>query len=90
MSNLELLEIDYHRNGSYCEGFFVARFKENDRIMLVTMFKWNEDDRLVSVLDVTVAAETIKFGKNSWRGDRYSFAMIEAIEDFYAKNGWDR
>ena len=64
--------------------------KEKRRNFIATIFFEYDDDGQrklglnprVAVIDPALASKgNIKFGENSWRGDCYSYALAEAIEE---------
>ena len=90
-TDVEVLEIAYHRNGVGGYPFHVVSFrdKEMDRVFLATIFFEHDDEGnetlgfnpRVAIIDPKLAAKgIIGFGENSWRGDTYAYALAEAIK----------
>mgnify|MGYP003134559306 FL=1 len=90
--DLDIKDISYHRNGVGGYPFYVIYFydKEKQRNFIATIFFEYDDDGQrklgfnprVAVIDPALASKgNIKFGENSWRGDCYSYALAEAIEE---------
>ena len=85
----KVLSVAYHRNGVGGNGFYVVLFKEgrgkkaSRKVGVVFCERGN-----VAVFDVDLlAAENIKFGENSWRGDDYEPELRQAVYDYSAANG---
>lgn len=74
-SKLQIIDADYHRNGVAGIGFHVALVDDpNDGdVKLVIMFP-GEGNTAVLSLD-KLQSEDIKFGSNSYRGDKYDEAL---------------
>jgi hypothetical protein len=81
---LELVKLDYHRNGICGQGFWVAIANETDEDgekSQKLIIRFPDVDKEVgavvcSVLDLGLLNKRIiEFGRNSWRGDHYSDAM---------------
>lgn len=72
---LEIIDADFHRNGTAGIGFHVALVDDpNDSdVKLVIMFP-GEGHTAVLSLD-KLLTEDIKFGSNSYRGDKYDEAL---------------
>ena len=90
-TDIEVLEIAYHRNGVGGYPFHVVSFrnKEMDRVFLATVFFEHDDEGnetlgfnpRIAIIDPELAAKgIIAFGENSWRGDTYAYALAEAIK----------
>jgi len=92
---LNIISIDYHRNGICGCPFTVAIFDEPDadgnaRRMLAVVFDSDKgtgrggDDGRCAVFQVDkLTSGDIAFGSNSWRGDRYeNIIRKEAIKAF--------
>lgn len=83
----KLIQLAHHRNGIYGRPFDVAIITEPNpdkpkkmRKMLVVYFPG--DDIACAAFDLEkLAAEDIKFGSNSWRGDHYSEDMRTLNEE---------
>ena len=91
-TDVEVLEIAYHRNGVGGYPFHVVSFrdKEMDRVFLATIFFEHDDEGnaklglnpRVAIIDPKLAVKgIIGFGENSWRGDTYAYALAEAIKE---------
>ena len=75
LTNLQIVNADYHRNGVGGLPFKVALVDDpNDGdTKLVIMF---EAEGHTAVLSLNkLMEEDISFGTNSWRGDQYEFAL---------------
>lgn len=72
--------VEYHRNGVCGEPFNVITFtSQDDNAMIATIF---ESPGHVAVLSLGLLAEgNIRFGSNSWRGDRYEDELRTAIKE---------
>jgi hypothetical protein len=94
--DIEIKELDYHRNGISGEGFFACRFvapgDNGPQNMFAVVFPpenedWEVyergewDNPRVAVFDEDVLP-TISFGFNSWRGDHYAPALYSAIKQW--------
>lgn len=82
MKNVKrIIQVAYHRNGVSGEGFHAVRF-EADEVkgeMVAIVFK---EPYHCAVLNVEMLSDPecgVKFGANSWRGDRYERELREAI-----------
>lgn len=80
LSNLQIVDADYHRNGVAGMPFKVALVDDpNDGdTKLVIMFE-AEGHTAVLSLDKLIESEDISFGSNSYRGDRYEEALREEL-----------
>lgn len=69
---LELVKIDYHRNGVSGNPFYVALFKQDGELMVGVQFVG--EPMSTAVLSVHQLTEkNIEFANgNSWRGDVYA------------------
>lgn len=77
---INLKDAAYHRNGISGEGFNVALFKHNKRLMVAVLF---EEKGKCAVLDVgLLAEENIRFGENSWRGDDFEDDLRPLLDPF--------
>ena len=92
---IEILEVEYHRNGIGGEPFYAVAFKDHDpdRTFVATVFGGGDDGDVfadrdeagrfvsprVAVLEVA-KLPSVTFGENSWRGDHYANALFAAIE----------
>jgi hypothetical protein len=93
---MQILEIASHRNGIGGEPFYAVRFREKrgGPVMLGVVFggEWGEDDRFptfkagepirVAVFDAAMAAVTVAFTVNSWRGDVFADDLYAAITEW--------
>jgi len=91
--NIEVTAIDYHRNGVSGRGFHVVLFTEviegKPRTFLGIVPGRPEPGECF-VLDADMVGEhNIAFGENSWRGDHYEEALIEAIKA-HQRAEWER
>lgn len=91
-----VLEVAYHRNGISGQPFYVAlvqeRFEEDPediRRKVIVMMDSGDDctawisNFAIAVLDVDMTwNNTVTFGENSWRGDRYRNFMLECIRQY--------
>ena len=78
--NLQIITIEYHRNGICGAPFHVVLFHEAESRKVGILF-----DRAYhcAVLDVIRLHEgEITFGSNSWRGDQYEPDLRKAVAEF--------
>jgi hypothetical protein len=86
---LEITQMDYHRNGICGVGFYTVLFKDHTekQDMIATVFpSCFEQGRDLScaVYDLRKLSEgDIQFGSNSWRGDRYFYALKPLMEKWW-------
>ncbi len=78
---MEVLEVAWHRNGCSGESFYAVRFADGPARLLALVF---EQPGRVVVIDPILAANTVAFGENSWRGDVYEAQLRKAITQFEA------
>lgn len=75
-NRLQILDLDFHRNGVAGRPFKVALVDDANEgdVKLVIMF---EEEGYTAVLSVDKLHEDedISFGTNSWRGDEYEAAL---------------
>lgn len=86
---IEVLQVEYHRNGVGGEPFYAVRFRDVDQRgeFLASVF---EDLGYVAVINLTLVGEHgVAFGLNSWRGDRYEPMLRLAIKDYEIKRDKD-
>ncbi len=77
----KIIAIAYHRNGVGGAPFHVVLFEDADASRKVGVL-FDEEDHC-AVLDVgKVAGGDIRFGSNSWRGDRYEASLRRAVEEW--------
>lgn len=73
---LQIIDLDFHRNGVAGQPFKVALVDDANEgdVKLVIMF---EEEGYTAVLSVDKLHEDedISFGTNSWRGDEYEVAL---------------
>jgi hypothetical protein len=73
---LQIIDLDFHRNGVAGKPFKVALVDDANEgdVKLVIMF---EEEGYTAVLSVDKLHEDedISFGSNSWRGDEYETAL---------------
>ena len=76
LKNLQITDMDFHRNGVAGMPFQVALVDDpNDGdTKLVIMFE-QEGHTAVLSLDQLIQNEDIAFGSNSYRGDRYEAVL---------------
>jgi tRNA/tmRNA/rRNA uracil-C5-methylase (TrmA/RlmC/RlmD family) len=74
--NLQIVDMDHHRNGVGGMPFKVALVDDPTQgdTKLVIMFE-AEGHTAVLSLDKLIQNEDISFGSNSWRGDQYEAAL---------------
>jgi hypothetical protein len=87
---IKVEEVAYHRNGMTGAPFYVVRFEDaREGPMLGIVFAEYDNEgnpRLTSEPRVAVLQRDlldegqIGFGINSWRGDNYAQALIQAIQ----------
>ena len=81
---LQIIAIDYHRNGIGGAPFNVLLFHDGESQKVGIVF---ERPGYCAVLDVQkLAGGDIAFGLNSWRGDRFEPDLRKAINEYNAKN----
>lgn len=75
-SRLQIIDLDFHRNGIAGKPFKVALVDDANvgDVKLVVMFE-EEGYTAVLSLDKLHEDEDISFGSNSWRGDEYEVAL---------------
>lgn len=74
---LELINIDYHRNGIAGAPFHVVLFHDGESRKVGILF---EHEARCAVLDVAkLHAGDIAFGSNSWRGDYFEPDLRRAV-----------
>ena len=77
---INILKVDYHRNGVAGNGFYVVLFKYEKTQKVGIVF---EEKGNVAVLDVGLLNEgVIESGENSWRGDDFEPALRIACDSF--------
>ena len=77
---INVLKVDYHRNGVAGNGFHVVLFKHDKTLKVGIVFP---EQGNVAVLDVGLLHEgTIESGENSWRGDDFEPALRVACDAF--------
>ena len=82
---LKIIAIAHHRNGVAGAPFDVALFKERGREGSLKVGILFDEPAHCAILDIAkLAAGDIKFGSNSWRGDKYEAPLRQAIN---ARNG---
>lgn len=76
LENLQIVDMDHHRNGVAGMPFQVALVDDPTEgdTKLVIMFE-QEGHTAVLSLDKLIQNEDIGFGSNSWRGDQYEAAL---------------
>lgn len=76
---MKILEIAYHRNGISGEPFWAARIDDGSSIKFAVLFEPTSGKECrCAVLDPSI--QSVAFGVNSWRGDHYAQAMLDAIK----------
>jgi hypothetical protein len=80
LTNLQIVNADYHRNGGAGMPFKVALVDDPNEgdTKLVIMFE-AEGHTAVLSLDKLLESEDISFGSNSFRGDRYEEALRDEL-----------
>jgi hypothetical protein len=88
---IHVQEIAYHRNGVCGEGFFVVTFFDNKEWRFVaTLFPTYQEiggketylpSGRCAVLCLDLLP-SVTFGTNSWRGDHYESALLDAINQW--------
>lgn len=80
--NYTVTDVQWHRNGVSGVGFYVGFVDDPENGKMVVVRFPGRDIR-TAVLNVQMLAEgSVKFGHNSWRGDHYDSAMLEAIRKY--------
>lgn len=90
---LQIEQVEYHRNGIGGESFFAVLFRDADEggtRKLAISFRDDPKDEYgwsaprVAVIDLErIAEHGVTFGPNSWRGDRYAGEIRKAIAAKY-------
>ena len=82
LKNLQIIDMDYHRNGVGGSPFKVALVDDPTEgdTKLVIMFE-AEGHTAVLSLDQLIQNENITFGSNSFRGDRYEDVLRHLMWD---------
>lgn len=80
--NLQIIDMDFHRNGVAGMPFHVALVDDATEgdTKLVIMFE-EEGHTAVFSLDKLIQNEDISFGSNSWRGDQYEHELRPLMWD---------
>ena len=87
ITNIEIVEVAYHRNGVCGVGFHVVRFDADmngtRHRMLATRFDPESDiNPRIAVLDIDILQQKgVGFITNSWRGDYFASIVEDAIKD---------
>ena len=82
---LNIIAIDYHRNGICGAPFHVVLFHDEHSRKVGILF---EPDGYCAVFNVDwLHAGDIAFGSNSWRGDRFEPSLRKAVADYQRSNG---
>ena len=87
MTKLKINNIQYHINGICGEPFHVINFNEGRSNMTAVVFSKYDGEKYISYDNPKIAVfntrllgkRNINFGENSFRGDRYSEVLINAI-----------
>lgn len=84
---MEIIEIDFHRNGVSGESFYAVLFKykanKGEETFLASVF---EESGYCSVISLDrIEKYGIRFGNNSWRGDHFETDLRKAIEEYRKK-----
>ena len=86
---ITITEFTYHRNGVCGEGFHIARFTDDlgdeGTGEFVGVIFDGPGQVAVFRTDEVFHEHGVKFGINSWRGDRYEPALREAVADYDAR-----
>lgn len=78
--NLQIINIDYHRNGICGAPFHVVLFHEAASRKVGIVF---DREAHCAVLDVDLLHRgDIAFASNSWRGDRFEPALRKSIAEY--------
>lgn len=83
--NLTIKEVSFHRNGIAGVGFYAVHFVDHEQTgaakkdaeMVGIVF---DKPGYCSVIQLNQPRFTVKFGVNSWRGDRYEPQLRNAIK----------
>lgn len=80
LTNLQIVNADYHRNGVAGMPFKVALVDDPNEgdTKLIIMFE-AEGHTAVLSLDKLIESEDISFGSNSFRGDKYEEALRDEL-----------
>ena len=75
---MNILQIQYHRNGVAGTPFHAVLFEDDGKRMVATVFP---DEGSISVLAVEplLTDDGVTFGINSWRGDHFEDELRAAI-----------
>jgi hypothetical protein len=86
---VKILDVSWHRNGVGGAGFYAVLFEEAEQGLMVASLFDEPGYCAVYQLDL-LTKKNIKFGYNSWRGDRFEEKLRPAIKAFVKKNGSGR
>lgn len=84
--NITVKEVSWHRNGIGGTGFHAVHFVDHDQVgrdnkdaeMLGIVF---DKPGHCAVIQINQPGDfTVKFGKNSWRGENYEPSLRDAIK----------
>ncbi len=85
--SLRIIEIACHRNGVGGAAFHVVLFEDGGDDGSRKVGIVFDEPGCCAVLDVSLlAANEIRSGRNSWRGDTYEGALREAIRRRFSTN----
>ena len=93
-TEVKIEKIAYHRNGVSGEPFFVINFTciQVGEMVGIVFTKYNEEhDKFFLDMNPRVAVfereklgdGIIEFGENSYRGDHYSYYLLDAINQYH-------
>jgi hypothetical protein len=82
IGNLEIKQVQWHRNGIAGAGFYALLFRDLDQEadMVATLFDAPGACAVLRVPDLSDPDKGVTFGTNSWRGDYYEADLREAAE----------
>lgn len=84
--NLKIIQADYHRNGVGGEPFYAILFEDAEEpgTMIASLFK---EPNYCAVYNVEKLSDgTVEFSRNSWRGDRYEYALRPLLDEWLKKH----
>ena len=95
---MEIIQLDYHRNGVSGDGFYTGILKDKDSTRKVFthfpeydkegyVIKGNNVRTAILDLDILKDKEDTRFFYNSWRGDVYHDFIVESIQDKLSNDG---
>lgn len=85
---IKIINAQYHRNGVGGEPFYAILFTDTElpragHTMIASYFKDCELNGFISVFSIPKLYDgNVKFGQNSWRGDRYATLLKPLLKEY--------